>query len=89
MRFQAVTAQVGRLPQFPACSRLADRDAHEVHPPRASALHPGRESFDRSAVEQRAATVVVAAALDHRVAFTWRVLERVSWTLSTVVKPVL
>ena len=89
MRFQAVTAQVGRLPQFSACSRLVDRDAHVLTGPRASALHPGRESFDHSAVDQRAATVVIALQHWTTVAFTWRVLERVSWTLSTVVKSVL
>ena len=50
--------------------RLADGDASAVRKPRASSTRPGRKTIGRGANEQRAATVVMAAAPEcHRVAF--------------------
>ena len=70
MRFQAVAAQVGLPSKILFVLRLADGDASAVREPRASAMRPGRKTVGRGANEQRAATVVMAAAPEcHRVAF--------------------
>ena len=65
--------------------RVADGDASAVREPRASAMRPGRKTVSRGANEQRAAVVVMAAPVQHRLSFIGRVRECVSWTLSTMV----
>jgi hypothetical protein len=64
--------------------RLADGDASAVRGPRASAMPPRREIVGRGANEQRAATVVMAAApVPPRGVLGG--CECVCWTLSPVV----
>ena len=61
---------VGRAILFVLRLGLADGDASAVRKPRASSTRPGRKTIGRGANEQRAATVVMAAAPEcHRVAF--------------------